>query len=177
DSAGPVDDERYHVAHPKESDVMPGQYVPFRQLSHWDIEIAPDQRAKEYEHRTAGAKADAHVGITQGSDLKQHNQKDENSHQDGKERERERQIMWLVDVHRKSSAAPALKGAPVSFACFLRGHDRFFSKFYLSLQRCAALIVAPDGAFRFLMVDYEGYDMAHRFTQFGVTAFVLNYRL
>jgi hypothetical protein len=35
----------------------------------------------------AGIPSDAHVGITQGSDLKQHNQKDENSHQDGKERE------------------------------------------------------------------------------------------
>ena len=47
-------------------------------------------------------------GAPQGSDLKQHNQKDENSHQDGKERERERQIMGLIGVHRKSSAAPRL---------------------------------------------------------------------
>src|SRR6516162_2373091 len=53
--------------------------MPFRQLSHRDIEIAADQRAKQHEHSPAGAEADAHVGITQCSDLKQHNQKDENS--------------------------------------------------------------------------------------------------
>jgi hypothetical protein len=116
---------------------MPGQYVPFRQLSHRDIEVAADQRAKQHEHGTASAEADAHVGITQGSDLEQHNQKDENSHQDGKERERERQIMGLIGVHRKSSAAPGLWGAPASFACSLRGHDRFFSNFDLFIQRCA----------------------------------------
>jgi hypothetical protein len=92
-----------------------------------DIEIAADQRAKQHEHSTAGAEADAHLAKTHGSDLKQHNQKDENFHQDGKEWERKRQIMGLVDVHRKSSAAPRLWGAPASFACFLRGHDRFFS--------------------------------------------------
>src|SRR6516165_7064028 len=101
--------------------------MPFWQLSHRDIEIAADQRAKQHEHSPAGAEADAHVDITQCSDLKQHNQKDENSHQDGKERERERQIMGLVDVHRKSSAAPILWAAPASFACFLRGYDRFLA--------------------------------------------------
>lgn len=40
-----------------------------------------------------------------------------------------------------------------------------------------ALIVAPGGAFSFLMVDYEGYDMARWLTRQGVTAFVLKYRL
>ena len=40
-----------------------------------------------------------------------------------------------------------------------------------------ALIVAPGGAFSFLMVDYEGYDMARWLTQQGITAFVLKYRL
>jgi acetyl esterase/lipase len=40
-----------------------------------------------------------------------------------------------------------------------------------------ALIVAPGGAFSFLMVDYEGYDMARWLTEQGVTAFVLKYRL
>jgi len=40
-----------------------------------------------------------------------------------------------------------------------------------------ALIVAPGGAFCFLMVDYEGYDMARWLAQQGVTAFVLKYRL
>ena len=41
----------------------------------------------------------------------------------------------------------------------------------------ASLIVAPGGAFRFLMVDYEGVDMAHRLADRGVTAFVLRYRV
>jgi acetyl esterase/lipase len=41
----------------------------------------------------------------------------------------------------------------------------------------ASVIIAPGGAFRFLMVDYEGVDMARWLTQHGVTAFVLKYRL
>jgi acetyl esterase/lipase len=40
-----------------------------------------------------------------------------------------------------------------------------------------SLIVAPGGAFRFLTMDSEGYDMAHWLTQLGVTVFVLRYRL
>lgn len=40
-----------------------------------------------------------------------------------------------------------------------------------------ALIVAPGGAFRFLMMDHEGDDVARWLTTFGVTAFVLRYRL
>lgn len=40
-----------------------------------------------------------------------------------------------------------------------------------------SVIIAPGGAFRFLMVDYEGVDMAHWLTERGVTAFVLKYRL
>jgi len=41
----------------------------------------------------------------------------------------------------------------------------------------ASLIIAPGGAFRFLTMDKEGYDMARWLTQQGVTAFVLKYRL
>jgi len=40
-----------------------------------------------------------------------------------------------------------------------------------------SLIVAPGGGFSFLMVDYEGYDMARWLTQHGITAFVLKYRV
>lgn len=40
-----------------------------------------------------------------------------------------------------------------------------------------SLIVAPGGAFRFLMMDSEGYDMARWLAELGVTAFVLKYRL
>jgi acetyl esterase/lipase len=40
-----------------------------------------------------------------------------------------------------------------------------------------AMIVAPGGAFTFLMVDYEGYDMARWLAKRGVTAFVLRYRV
>ena len=40
-----------------------------------------------------------------------------------------------------------------------------------------ALIIAPGGAFHFLMIDHEGHDMARWVTQFGITAFVLAYRL
>src|SRR4051794_8794007 len=37
----------------------------------------------------------------------------------------------------------------------------------------ASVIIAPGGAFRFLMVDYEGVDMARWLAERGVTAFVL----
>ena len=40
-----------------------------------------------------------------------------------------------------------------------------------------AMIVAPGGAFHFLMIDHEGYDMARWLAGLGVTAFVLKYRL
>jgi acetyl esterase/lipase len=41
----------------------------------------------------------------------------------------------------------------------------------------SAVIVAPGGAFTFLMMDYEGYDVARWLAQQGVTAFVLKYRV
>ena len=40
-----------------------------------------------------------------------------------------------------------------------------------------AMIVAPGGAFHFLMIDYEGYDMARWLVERGITAFVLKYRV
>lgn len=40
-----------------------------------------------------------------------------------------------------------------------------------------AIIIAPGGAFYFLMVDYEGYTMARWLARQGVTAFVLRYRV
>jgi acetyl esterase/lipase len=40
-----------------------------------------------------------------------------------------------------------------------------------------AIIVAPGGAFHFLMVDHEGYDLARSLTKLGVTTFVLKYRV
>jgi cholinesterase len=41
----------------------------------------------------------------------------------------------------------------------------------------ASVVIAPGGAFRFLMVDYEGVDMARWLAERGVTAFVLKYRV
>jgi acetyl esterase/lipase len=41
----------------------------------------------------------------------------------------------------------------------------------------AGMIVAPGGAFHFLMIDYEGYDMARWLVARGITAFVLKYRV
>ena len=40
-----------------------------------------------------------------------------------------------------------------------------------------AIIVAPGGAFHYLMMYHEGYDAARWLTQLGVTAFVLKYRV
>ncbi len=40
-----------------------------------------------------------------------------------------------------------------------------------------SVIIAPGGAFRLLMVDYEGVDLARILVQRGITAFVLRYRL
>ena len=39
------------------------------------------------------------------------------------------------------------------------------------------LVVAPGGAFHFLMIDHEGHDMARWLNTFGVTVLVLKYRL
>jgi len=41
----------------------------------------------------------------------------------------------------------------------------------------AAIVIAPGGAFHFLMVDHEGYDMARWLAGLGVTCFVLKYRV
>ncbi len=41
----------------------------------------------------------------------------------------------------------------------------------------AAMIVAPGGGNRVLMMSYEGYDVARKLNEFGVDAFVLKYRL
>ncbi len=40
-----------------------------------------------------------------------------------------------------------------------------------------SVIIAPGGAFQFLMIDYEGVDMARWLVQRGITAFVLKYRV
>lgn len=40
-----------------------------------------------------------------------------------------------------------------------------------------AIIVAPGGAFHYLMMDHEGYDVARWLASLGVTAFVLKYRV
>jgi acetyl esterase/lipase len=40
-----------------------------------------------------------------------------------------------------------------------------------------AVIVAPGGGFRVLAIDQEGYDVAEWFSQHGITAIVLKYRL
>ncbi|MHA4893440.1 alpha/beta hydrolase [Pedobacter sp. PWIIR3] len=41
----------------------------------------------------------------------------------------------------------------------------------------SAVIICPGGGYGILAIDYEGYDVAKRFNQLGVTAFVLKYRL
>jgi acetyl esterase/lipase len=40
-----------------------------------------------------------------------------------------------------------------------------------------SMVIAPGGAWHFLMVDHEGYDMARWLASLGVTAFVLKYRV
>ena len=44
-------------------------------------------------------------------------------------------------------------------------------------QNGAAIIICPGGAFQFLMIDKEGMDIAKWLTSYGITAFVLKYRL
>lgn len=41
----------------------------------------------------------------------------------------------------------------------------------------AAVIICPGGGYGILAIDHEGYNIAKRFNEFGVTAFVLKYRL
>ena len=44
-------------------------------------------------------------------------------------------------------------------------------------QNGTAIIICPGGAFQFLMIDKEGTDVANWLTSYGITAFVLKYRL
>src|ERR1044072_2994688 len=46
-----------------------------------------------------------------------------------------------------------------------------------SVAAGTAMIVAPGGGFRTLMMSYEGVDIARRLNAMGGSAFVLNYRL
>jgi acetyl esterase/lipase len=41
----------------------------------------------------------------------------------------------------------------------------------------AAVIICPGGGYGILAIDHEGFNIAKRFNEFGVTAFVLKYRL
>ncbi|HEX8608675.1 MAG TPA: alpha/beta hydrolase, partial [Pedobacter sp.] len=41
----------------------------------------------------------------------------------------------------------------------------------------AAVIICPGGGYGILAIDHEGFNVAKRFTEMGVTAFVLKYRL
>src|SRR5512135_763531 len=49
--------------------------------------------------------------------------------------------------------------------------------YFPTKQNGAAIIICPGGAFQFLMIDKEGIDIAKWLTSYGVTAFVLKYRL
>ncbi|RYD70973.1 MAG: alpha/beta hydrolase, partial [Sphingobacteriales bacterium] len=40
-----------------------------------------------------------------------------------------------------------------------------------------AVIICPGGGYGILAIDHEGYNVAKRFSEIGVTAFVLKYRL
>ena len=44
-------------------------------------------------------------------------------------------------------------------------------------QNGAAIIICPGGAFQFLMIDKEGIEIAKWLTSYGITAFILKYRL
>jgi acetyl esterase/lipase len=39
------------------------------------------------------------------------------------------------------------------------------------------VIICPGGGYGILAIDHEGYQVAKRFNEMGVTAFVLKYRL
>jgi acetyl esterase/lipase len=41
----------------------------------------------------------------------------------------------------------------------------------------SAVLICPGGAYRFLALEHEGYDIAKKFNEIGITAFVLKYRL
>jgi acetyl esterase/lipase len=49
--------------------------------------------------------------------------------------------------------------------------------FYPAKPNGTAVIICPGGAFQFLMIDKEGTEVAHWLNAYGVTAFILKYRL
>src|SRR6185437_3191205 len=64
-------------------------------------------------------------------------------------------------------------------------HDRFVTDIQTPLLTVfrpdkpdgSALLVAPGGGYRRVVIDNEGFDIGHRFNGSGVTVFVLRYRL
>ena len=44
-------------------------------------------------------------------------------------------------------------------------------------QNGAAVIICPGGGYQTLAIDHEGVELAKRFNEYGITAFVLKYRL
>jgi acetyl esterase/lipase len=64
-------------------------------------------------------------------------------------------------------------------------HDRFVTDIATSLMTVfrpdkpdgSALLVAPGGGYKRVVVDNEGFDIGHRFNGSGITVFVLRYRL
>lgn len=55
--------------------------------------------------------------------------------------------------------------------------DPVLIPFYPTKPNGTAVIICPGGAFRYLMIEKEGTAVAHWLNAYGVTAFVLKYRL
>jgi acetyl esterase/lipase len=78
------------------------------------------------------------------------------------------------DWHEQSMTAPAGMGSTLMVRNVVVPTLTMFAP---SRGSDTAIIVAPGGAYHFLMMEHEGYDVVRWLAQQGVTAFVLRYRL
>src|SRR3954468_4113505 len=69
------------------------------------------------------------------------------------------------------------KGAPGTPATKLADEPVIYMTRPTTFHTNTAVIILPGGGYGHLAIDYEGHDVAAWFNSFGVTAFVLKYRL
>jgi len=101
----PFRHRRNDVLHAVEGNHLPGDNLAFRQLSDRNVDVAANQRGKQQQQYKARVDADALVGIAQRGHFDECDEHDKRCHQNGKERQRERQVVELVHLrHSRVSA-------------------------------------------------------------------------
>src|SRR5262249_9152890 len=97
--AGPVGHEGNYVAHANEINHLAGNNVRFGKLCRWNVDVAPEKRAKEDQHGRAGVETDPHIGITQEPKLDENEQSKKDNCEDRIEAYGNGEIMKMARMH------------------------------------------------------------------------------